>query len=273
MKVSCNLITCVRGHVTCEFVFDHSDQIRKFSSKWAIDFRHTHQCFGGDGTPVDETLPRTVRTKQLNQRIIDCWDMVEEYTSRLYRSEQTLPAAMDLMHDVKTLVTHDHREATDFILEYLQTESALGFDTEFIHNRLCVVQIASLTASLAFFVPTTGRLPASMINLITDPDILKIAIDPKCDIRLIEPYIPKNVKFEIMDVCSPFTKQYGLTRWPGAVRVMRIVGYDHSKEDRWQRWGIPEFDNKRKWDYALLDPILALRAYHFIETDTDTNFK
>jgi ribonuclease D len=170
-----------------------------------------------------------------------------------------------LLKNKYTLVTQDRYLADEFIRTHFDDCKVIGVDTEFTFMNLDVIQVATEKSTLAFHLDRSNwsiKIPCELNKLLCDCDILKFGIDPNQDIKLLQPFCDNQVV--ISDICTLFRNRFNTIISLGAVKLMKILGYNHSKGQRMQNWKIFDPYNSKKWEYALLDPILPLLAYNYI---------
>ena len=155
-------------------------------------------------------------------------------------------------------------EDVNYAVNYLKQQSLLGFDTETRpsfakgkNNPVSLLQLATSDKAFLFRLNLTG-LPSGLINILSSPDILKIGVAIRDDIRilqLIKPFKPTGF-IELQDMVGDFgIENFSLKKLSAIVLGIRI-----SKSQRLSNWDAPTLSDPQRI-YAATDAWVCLEIY------------
>jgi ribonuclease D len=152
-------------------------------------------------------------------------------------------------------------------IKQLNNKSMIGFDTETRpsfkkgkSNKVSLIQLATEDTCYLFRIHLIG-LQQELINLLSNPSILKIGLSIKDDIRAInkiKTFVPAGF-IDLQDyVKSLGIEEKSLKKITGLVMHARI-----SKSQQISNWEIKEFSEAQKI-YAATDAWICLKIYNKI---------
>ncbi|RZT93440.1 3'-5' exonuclease [Ancylomarina subtilis] len=163
------------------------------------------------------------------------------------------------------IVIIDSNEGLDEAVEYLKQFPVLGFDTETkpsftkgSMNPVALLQLSSFEKSFLFRLNRIG-LPFPLIDLLSDPEIIKVGAAIKDDIRGLQDItdFDGNSFLELQQYVSSFgIENYSLKKLAAIVLKIRI-----SKRQQVSNWEAAEL-SLGQLRYAATDAWVSLEIYN-----------
>ena len=158
----------------------------------------------------------------------------------------------------------ENHEDLGLALEYLSSQSILGFDTEtrpaFKKGQIYPVSLLQLSTSDQAFLFRINKigLPAGLIKVLASPKILKIGVAIRDDIKILQRIVPfKPGGFiELQDL----VKDYGIENFSLKKLSAIILGFRISKSARLTNWDVPEL-TEQQLIYGATDAWVSVEIY------------
>ena len=149
-------------------------------------------------------------------------------------------------------------------LEYLSFQSILGFDTEtrpaFKKGQIYPVSLLQLSTSEEAFLFRINKigLPAGLVKILASPQIIKIGVAIRDDIKILQRIVPfKPGGFiELQDL----VKDYGIENFSLKKLSAIILGFRISKSARLTNWDAPEL-TEQQLIYGATDAWVSVEIY------------
>jgi len=158
----------------------------------------------------------------------------------------------------------ENPEKVDEIVETLLHEKLLGFDTETkpsfkkgANHNVALLQLSTKSRAFLFRLNKTG-LTASLVRLLSDPNILKIGVGIRDDLRGLN----KLFKFkpggfvELQDM----VKSFGIDVFSLKALAALVLNVRVSKRQRLSNWEA-DILTEGQIDYAAIDAWIGLRIF------------
>lgn len=158
----------------------------------------------------------------------------------------------------------ENPEKVDEIVETLLHEKLLGFDTETkpsfkkgANHNVSLLQLSTKSRAFLFRLNKTG-LTASLVRLLSDPDILKIGVGIRDDLRGLN----RLFKFkpggfvELQDM----VKSFGIDVFSLKALAALVLNVRVSKRQRLSNWEA-DILTEGQIDYAAIDAWIGLRIF------------
>lgn len=165
-------------------------------------------------------------------------------------------------------------EQVNMAIEYLSHQSALGFDTEtkpsFAKGQNNPVSLLQLSTSEKAFLFRIGKigLPKGLIRILASPEILKIGVAIRDDIKILQrisAFKPSGF-IELQDIVG----SYGIENFSLKKLSAIVLGFRISKAQRLTNWDAPELSEPQLL-YAATDAWAALEIYsRLLEMEIDS---
>jgi len=170
-------------------------------------------------------------------------------------------------YDGEVVVVSDQAKATQALRE-ISRHSRLGFDTEtkpvFVRgrtNKVAVLQLATPERVYIFRLTKTG-LTAEMKELFENPDILKIGVAIRDDVKALQQLKKFNAQGFVE--LTTLTKSVGFEVEGVKKLTALILGFRISKSAQTSNWEAPNLDEKQI-TYAATDAWVCLRMYEAVK--------
>ena len=155
-------------------------------------------------------------------------------------------------------------EDLGFALEYLSSQSILGFDTEtrpaFKKGQIYPVSLLQLSTSDQAFLFRINKigLPVGLIRILASPKILKIGVAIRDDIKILQRIVPfKPSGFvELQDL----VKNYGIENFSLKKLSALVLGFRISKSQRLTNWDAQEL-SEQQMIYGATDAWVSCEIY------------
>jgi ribonuclease D len=163
------------------------------------------------------------------------------------------------------LVVIENEEDFQTMLEILEQEEVLGFDTETKpvfakgkRNKVALLQIATATTCYLIRLNKIG-FPEGLVRLFTNTTILKIGLSIKDDFLMLRGRNDEMEPKGFIELQS-FVKNYGILDNSLQKIYAILFGKKLSKAQRLSNWEAEELSSSQKV-YAALDAIACRRIY------------
>lgn len=163
-----------------------------------------------------------------------------------------------------TIYVIEKIEDVNFAVNYLKNKSLLGFDTETRpsfskgkNNPVSLLQLSTSDKAFLFRLNLIG-LPTELIKILSSPDILKIGVAIRDDVKilqLVKPFKPAGF-IELQDMVD----DYGIENISLKKLSAIVLGIRISKSQRLSNWDAPELTEPQKI-YAATDAWVSLEIY------------
>lgn len=149
----------------------------------------------------------------------------------------------------------------------LRENDVIGFDTETrpsfkkgMHNSVSLIQLSTREVCFLFRINRTG-FDQSIIDLLEDPDILKIGLSTHDDFHNLNKLTPLNPQ-GFVDL-QTYVKQFKISD-NSLSRIFGIVfGHRISKSQRLTNWEAETLTPSQQ-SYAALDAMACIRIYDYL---------
>ena len=154
------------------------------------------------------------------------------------------------------------------VLPLIRKARCLGFDTETrpsfrkgSNNRIALLQLATDNDAFLFRINKT-KLPDALVRILTDPDLIKIGVAIRDDIKGLQKYsdfVPAGF-VELQNYVTDFgIESNGLRKLAGIVLNFRI-----SKSNQVSNWENKKL-SKGQIQYAATDAWVSYKVYSVLE--------
>lgn len=155
-------------------------------------------------------------------------------------------------------------EDLDSALEYLSSQSIIGFDTEtrpaFKKGQIYPVSLLQLSTSEQAFLFRINKigLPIGLIKILASPKILKIGVAIRDDIKILQRIVPFKPSgfIELQDL----VKNYGIENFSLKKLSAIVLGFRISKSARLTNWDAPEL-SEQQLIYGATDAWVSCEIY------------
>ncbi|WP_291854709.1 3'-5' exonuclease [Marinilabilia sp.] len=164
----------------------------------------------------------------------------------------------------KVTVIEDPERVTE-IVEKLQKEKAIGFDTETkpsfkkgVSHDISLLQLSTRDEAFLFRLPNTG-FNGSLTKLMTNPKVVKVGVGIRDDLRglkQLNSFIPKG--FVELQEMAP---EYGIEVLSLKNLAGLLLGFRVSKRQRLSNWEAQELSEGQIL-YAATDAWVSLEIYN-----------
>ncbi|HEY3389763.1 MAG TPA: 3'-5' exonuclease [Prolixibacteraceae bacterium] len=149
-------------------------------------------------------------------------------------------------------------------LEYLSKQTIIGFDTEtrpaFKKGQTYPVSLLQLSTTEQAFLFRINKigLPAGLIKILASPNILKIGVAIRDDIKILQKIVPfKPGGFiELQEL----VKTYGIENFSLKKLSAIVLGFRISKSARLTNWDAPEL-SEQQLIYGATDAWVSCEIY------------
>lgn len=155
-------------------------------------------------------------------------------------------------------------EDLDSALEYLSRQTILGFDTEtrpaFKKGQVYPVSLLQLSTSDQAFLFRINKigLPVGLCKILASPNILKIGVAIRDDIKILQRIVPFKPSgfIELQDL----VKVYGIENFSLKKLSAIVLGFRISKSARLTNWDAPEL-SEQQLIYGATDAWVSCEIY------------
>ncbi len=184
------------------------------------------------------------------------------YTNTITKEEiQKLPLGF---FKGNIIIVNDH-ETLNKAIEEIKKYSKWGFDTETKpafrkgqKNKMSIIQLANDSEAYIFQIKQTG-ITRELLDILTDPAILKIGVDIKQDLHKIREYIPGFEAQGFIDV-QKIAKEKGIKDLSLRKLAAIVLGLRISKRQQLSNWERYDLTPAQK-RYAATDAWAAYLIY------------
>jgi ribonuclease D len=173
-------------------------------------------------------------------------------------------SALPLTSFQGTIYLIDSLEDLDSALNYLKSQTLLGFDTETKpsyskgpNNPVSLLQLSTSDKAFLFRINLIG-LPTGLIKILASPKILKIGAAIRDDIKILQrisPFKPAGF-IELQEM----VEDYGIENFSLKKLSAIVLGIRISKSQRLSNWDAMEL-SEPQMIYAATDAWVALEIY------------
>lgn len=149
-------------------------------------------------------------------------------------------------------------------IEYLSKQSMLGFDTETkpafkkgVFNETALLQLATAERAFLFRLNKMG-LPNGLKNILENPDILKVGVAIRDDIKGLQKL--NNFKPGGFIELQDHVKDFGIQDFSLKKLSAIVLGYRISKAQRVTNWEAPDLTEAQQI-YAATDAWISHRIF------------
>ncbi|MCU4165982.1 3'-5' exonuclease [Carboxylicivirga caseinilyticus] len=176
---------------------------------------------------------------------------------------------LPLQHFEGDVMVVEDETRIDELVHELEQYSVIGFDTETKPsfqkgkvNKVSLLQFATTEKGYLFRLNKTGMHPA-LIRLMENPDIAKVGVGIRDDIRGLQRLIPfKHAGFvELQD----YVKQVGIEDTSLRKLAGLLLHFRVSKRQRLSNWEAPHLSTSQVI-YAATDAWVAIELYNKLTT-------
>ncbi|MBB3186827.1 3'-5' exonuclease [Microbacter margulisiae] len=165
------------------------------------------------------------------------------------------------------IITIDRNEQVDDAIEYLKSQSLIGFDTEtkpnfsrHSHNHVALIQLSSQDICYLFRLNMIG-MPTALIDLLNDTHVTKIGLSLRDDFIAIKKRATIN-KASFIDL-QDFAKNYNIEETSLTKLFAIIFGQRISKNKRLSNWEAQPL-NEAQQLYAATDAWACYKIYTYL---------
>lgn len=151
-----------------------------------------------------------------------------------------------------------------YALEYLNSQDIIGFDTEtrpaFRKGQTYPVSLLQLSTSEQAFLFRINKigLPIGLVKILASPEILKIGVAIRDDIKILQRIVPFKPSgfIELQDL----VKSYGIENFSLKKLSAIILGFRISKSARLTNWDVHEL-TEQQLIYGATDAWVSCEIY------------
>ncbi len=163
------------------------------------------------------------------------------------------------------IILVENGQSLDMALEYLSQAEVLGFDTETKPsfkrgqvNRVALLQLSTDEKAFLFRINRTG-LPAKLKDILSDPDILKVGVAIRDDIKALQriSHFKPGGFVELQEE----VKDYGINDFSLKKIAGIVLGVRISKSQRLTNWEVDALTEAQQ-SYAATDAWVAFEIFH-----------